>query len=76
MTLHTEIVAVPRVKDRIKVEIVNGYSELCWVAYRENGWGGWDRIPAMSRAECRRFPKAVGFAAQAVLAAYKQRNNS
>lgn len=72
MTLYTKILTVPRIKDKIKVEIVDSYDTTSWVAYRENGYGGWDRINAMTRAECRRFPKAVGFAAQKVLTEYRE----
>lgn len=71
MVLYEQIITLPRIKDRIKVEIVNRYESLCWIAYRENTYGEWEKIPAMSRAECRAFPKSVGFAATAILAGYK-----
>ncbi len=69
MILHTEILQLPRIKDRVKIEIVTFNKEPCWVAYRESAIG-WDRISAMTRAEERRFPKSVGLAAQSVLRQY------
>ena len=75
MPLYEQIITLPRIKDRIKIEIVNRYGSLCWVAYRENSWGEWEKIPAMTRAECRAFPKSVGFAANAILAEYKARQS-
>jgi hypothetical protein len=69
MILHTEILRLPRIKDRVKIEIVTFNMKPCWIAYRESAIG-WDRIPAMTEAEEQRFPKTVGLAAQVVLLRY------
>lgn len=69
MILHTEILQLPRIKDRIKVDIVMFNQRPCWIASRASAMG-WDRISAVTRAEERRFPKSVGLAAQSVLRQY------
>jgi hypothetical protein len=57
-----------------KVEIVRGYvtsqeaNPLCWVLYRHSSFGGWVKIPAMTRAECNAFPKEAAKIAQQILA--------
>jgi hypothetical protein len=72
MTLLQEtIITIPRIKHRIKVRILSGYESPCWDVERETPYG-WERIPAMSRAECRRFPKSVGYAANAILKQWKE----
>jgi len=78
MIVYETIISLPRIQDRIKVCILQqtpyGYHDgLCWDTYRETNrhWNSWERIPAMSRAECRRFPKSVGYAANAILEQYR-----
>lgn len=71
MRLAETILTLPKLKDRIKIEIVTGHYGPCWIAYRETPWG-WERIPAMSRAECAKFPKSVGHAANEYLEQYRQ----
>lgn len=70
MIVLEKIVTVRNKEYKLTVERGHDGS-LFWNVYRMTGWGGCERIPAMSRSECTRFPKTVAGLAQALLSGYQ-----
>ena len=48
-------------------EITDYDGEKCWTAYRVDEWGVPRKIPCFTRAEEKKFPKAIGFKCQEIL---------
>ena len=72
MSIHEKIIRVQGREYKIEIDRFFMDATLCWVAYRRAG-DGWEKIPSFTRAEERRFPKMVGYAAGEILNNYKRK---
>jgi len=73
MAIHEQIISIKNREYKIELNEFFLDKTLCWNAYRKIGGGGvWEKIPCLSRGECKRFPKPVGLAANKILEDYKR----